>query len=64
MDIIVFANDLYNLYPINYEFDWTVMNFYEYCDAFREALATYDSESNRWIMNNGTGIWFGCYDPR
>lgn len=60
MDIIVFKNELYTLYPLNYDFDFTILDFFEYCDAFREAMATYNDELNRWIMNNGTGIWFGC----
>lgn len=64
MDIIVFANDLYSLYPINYDFDFSKWDFYDYCDMVREAVATFDNESNKWIMNNGTGIWFGCIDSK
>ena len=60
MDIIVFKNDLYTLYSLDYDFDFTILDFFEYCDAFREAMATFNDELNRWIMNNGTGIWFGC----
>ena len=60
MDIIVFANELYTLYPVKYDFDFSVMDCFDYCDAFREAMATFDEKMNKWIMNNGSGVWFGC----
>ena len=60
MDIIIFSNDLYTLYPVNYSFDFTIMDCFEYCDAFREAMATYNEEINRWVMKNKTGYFFGC----
>ena len=56
MDIIIFSNDLYTLYPVNYDFDFTIMNCFEYCDAFREAMATYNEEINRWVMKNKIGF--------
>ncbi|MGB2161684.1 MAG: hypothetical protein ACPHY7_00490 [Gammaproteobacteria bacterium] len=60
MEIIVFQNEIYTLYPINYNFDFLKWDFYDYCDIVREALSTFDDEINRWVMNNGSGIWFGC----
>ena len=59
MDIILLHDGIYTLVPLNYDFDFTVMNFFEYCDAFREAMATFDEELNRWITKNGQ-IFFGC----
>lgn len=59
MDIIVLHAGMYSLVPIQYDFNFEVMNLFEYCDAFREALATFDKELNRWIMKDGK-IFFGC----
>jgi len=60
MEIIVFQNELYTLYPVNYNFDFSKWNFYHYCDMIREALSTLDIKKNKWVMDNGSGIWFGC----
>ena len=60
MEIIVFQNELYTLYPVNYNFDFSKWDFYDYCDMVRKALSTFDDKINRWVMDNGTGIWFGC----
>ena len=60
MEIIIFQNEIYTLYPINYNFDFSKWGFYDYCDMVREALSTFDNQINRWVMNNGSGIWFGC----
>ena len=34
--------------------------FYDACDILREALSTFNDEINRWIMNDGSGVFFGC----
>ena len=39
----------------NPEFD-----FFDACDILREALSTFNDEINRWIMNDGSGVFFGC----
>ena len=44
---------------IDYLFDFNVLNFFEYCDSFRQALATYNDEINRWVMKDGRHF-FGC----
>ena len=59
MEVIIFQNELYTLYPIKYDFDFTILNCFEYCDAFREAFAKFDDNLNRWITKDG-GVWFGC----
>ncbi len=49
----------------------TLMQCLDYGDEYRESVATYVFEKdginvNRWIMNDGSGDWFGysCYqDP-
>ena len=35
-------------------------DFYDACDILREALSTFNDEINRWIMNDGSGVFFGC----
>ena len=59
MDIILLHDAIYTLVTLKYDLDCNVMNFFEYCDAFREAMATFDEELNRWVMKNGK-IFFGC----
>jgi len=59
MDIIVFSDGLYQLVTLNYKFDFAALDFFDYCDAFREALAVYNDELNRWVMKDGSHF-FGC----
>ena len=37
----------------------TLLDCGDFSDKFREKNATYDSNQNRWIMNDGSGDWFG-----
>jgi len=61
MDLIILGHDnIYTLYPLNYVFNFEIMDCFEYCDAFRKAMSTYNEEINRWVMNNGIGHFFGC----
>jgi hypothetical protein len=59
MHIIVLKNQKYMVvepkHLPNPEFD-----FYDACDILREALSTFNDEINRWIMNDGSGVFFGC----
>lgn len=59
MDLIVWSEGAYYLMKIDYLFDFTVLDFFEYCDAFRNAMATYNDEINRWVMKDGRHF-FGC----
>lgn len=36
------------------------IDFWDYCDIFRQALSTFNDELNRFIMNDGSGVFFGC----
>ena len=36
------------------------IGFWDYCDIFRQALSTFNDELNRFIMNDGSGVFFGC----
>ena len=37
----------------------TLLDCGDFSDNFRETNATYDGNQNRWIMNDGSGDWFG-----
>ena len=37
----------------------TLLDCGDFSDKFRETNATYDSIKNRWVMNDGSGNWFG-----
>ena len=52
--------------PMEFNRAVTLLDCSGYADAHREAVATFNDELNRWIMNDGSGTWFGhqCYqDP-
>ena len=59
MDIILLHNNLYQLITLSYNFDFNILNCFEYCDAFRKAMADYDEVSNRWITRDGK-LFMGC----
>ncbi len=59
MDIIVLHEGMYNLITLNYDFNFEILDCFEYCDAFREAMSTYKDEINRWVMRDGR-YFFGC----
>ena len=59
MDIIVLHEGMYNLITLNYDFNFEIMDCFDYCDAFREAMSTYKEEINRWVMKDGR-YFFGC----
>ena len=37
----------------------TLLDCTDFSNKFRETNATYDSIKNRWVMNDGSGNWFG-----
>ena len=52
--------------PLEFARPMTLLECSGYADAHREGVATYNEDLNRWIMNDGSGTWFGhqCYqDP-
>ena len=59
MDIIVLHEGMYNLITLNYDFNFEIMDCFQYCDAFREAMSTYKDEINKWVMKDGR-YFFGC----
>ena len=59
MDIIVLHEGMYSLITLNYDFNFKILDCFEYCDVFREAMSTYKDEINRWVMRDGR-YFFGC----
>lgn len=59
MDIIIYNEGLFGLFHLDIYFK-NITECMDYGNILREEVATYlGSPSNRWIMNNGTGDWFG-----
>ena len=52
--------------PLEFARPMTLLECSGYADAHRGGVSTYNEDLNRWIMNDGSGTWFGhqCYqDP-
>tara|TARA_R110000803_G_C11755403_1_gene293134 strand:- start:254 stop:460 length:207 start_codon:yes stop_codon:yes gene_type:complete len=65
MDLIILQDGLYHLYPATKEMFAgavrpEVVDCFSLCDIIREKLTTYLSHMNRYVMKNGTGIFYGC----
>ena len=67
MDLIILTDGMYHLVPVTKEmlesiklFDDTV-RYADLCEILRIKLRTYaDYPSNRHMMNDGSGDFFGC----
>jgi len=61
MDLILFNDGLYYLYPVTPELvageTWT--NCFDLCDILREKLTTYKDTINKHVMKDGS-FFFGC----
>ena len=65
MDVIILNDGLYYLLPLTK--DWFVgvtlpneIDLFSLCDVVRGTLATYVSDVNRHVMNDGSGYFYGC----
>ena len=62
MDLILFNDGLYYLYPVTPELvageTWT--NCFDLCDILRLKLSGYVDSLNLHIMNDGSGNFIGC----
>ena len=66
MSYVMNAQELIIKVPLEFARPMTLLECSGYADAHREAVSVYNEELNRWIMNDGSGTWFGhqCYqDP-
>ena len=61
MDLIIFNDGLYYLYPVTPELvageTWT--NCFDLCDILRAKLTVYNGEINQHVLKNGS-FFFGC----
>jgi hypothetical protein len=37
----------------------TLRECMDFSEDHMEAVSTYNGDINRWVMNNGSGYWFG-----
>jgi len=63
MDLIIFANDLYNLVPVTKEMLQNIsipkgIDCFDLCNIIRENF-TYITDKNIYIINN-TDLFYGC----
>jgi len=63
MDLIIFANDLYNLVPVTKEMLQNISipkgtDCFDLCNIIRENF-TYITDKNIYIINN-TDLFYGC----
>ena len=64
MDLIIFANDLYNLVPVTKEMLQNISipkgtDCFDLCNIIRENFTTYITNKNINIINN-TDLFYGC----
>jgi hypothetical protein len=64
MDLIIFANDLYNLVPVTKEMLQNISipkgtDCFDLCNIIRENFTTYITNKNIYIINN-TDLFYGC----
>ena len=61
MDLIIFNDGLYYLYPVTPELVageiWK--DCFDLCDILRAKLTVYNSELNQYVIKNGS-VFFGC----
>ena len=65
MDIIILQEGLYNLYPVTKAmFQGTIkpeiVDCFNLCDILKDKLTTYLEPINKYVMKNGSGLFFGC----
>ena len=65
MDLIIFADNFYNLVPVTEAMLLNIklvqeVNCFDLCEILRIKLTTYTEFTNTHIMNDGSGDFFGC----
>jgi len=65
MDVIILQDGIYHLYPVTKS--WFIgvtlletIDLFSLCDVLRDKLTTYLSDANKYVMNDGSGYFFGC----
>jgi hypothetical protein len=65
MDLIVLSDGLYQLIPVTKQMISNIdivgeVDLFELCDILRLKLTTYDTFDNKYVMNDGSGYFYGC----
>ena len=65
MDVIILQDGLYHLYPVTKDLFTgatlpETIDCFSLCDVLRVQLDTFVDNINKHIMNDGSGIFFGC----
>ena len=65
MDLIILSNELWHLIPATPAmFEGTtkpeIVDCFSLCDILRDKLTTYLDAENKYIMNDKSGLFFGC----
>ncbi len=66
MDLIVLNDGIYNFYPVTKQMLENIklvgsINCFDLCEILRLKLTTYiDAPFNEYIMNDGSGNFYGC----
>jgi hypothetical protein len=65
MELIVLSDGLYQLIPVTKQMVSNIdivgeVDLFELCDILRLKLTTYDTFDNKYVMNDGSGYFYGC----
>ena len=65
MDFIVLNEGMYHLIPVTKTLFAgamipEVIDCYSLCEILRESLTTYFPDINKYVMKDGSGLFYGC----
>ena len=67
MELIILTDGMYHLVPVTKEMtegislvDKILINCFDMCDILRLKLTVYSEVLNAYVMNDGSGDFFGC----
>ena len=67
MDLIILTDGMYHLVPVTKQMmegmslvDKILINCFDMCDILRLKLTVYSEVLNAYVMNDGSGDFFGC----
>ena len=65
MDLIILTEGIYHLVPVTKEITagielFNKINCFDLCDILRLKLTTYSESINAYVMNDGSGDFYGC----
>ncbi len=65
MDLIILSDGLYQLIPVTKQIMADInivgeVDLFELCDILKLKLTTYNTFDNKYVMNDGSGYFYGC----